>query len=169
MLLIANENPYVSGEVAMFEELIRAGEEKSSFTLPFGLRNFLISCLIEHQHDPDIVHCVLALDFLQSSLTSGAERAVVLKRAGDASLILAGFFPERALRLNVSSFYFRLMGQSFYGSLAAHLESGPSPEIGKFYNTVADVFPALELVLRNARGKAQDEWSAFRRFRAQLN
>ncbi len=169
MFLTAKADPYVSGEVVMFDTLVRFGEEKSSTTLPFHLRGFLVQCLVEHQHDPDIVHHVLALDFLESRNLVGSQRAVFLKRAGDASLLLAGFFPERAIRLNVSSSYFRMMGQSLYGSLAVHFDASSLYEQGKFYNTIAENFSVLELVLRSTRGKAESEWELFRRFLSVLN
>ncbi len=170
MLLIAEKNPYVSEETALFDDLVRVGEEKAHITLSRNLRLFLVDCLIEHLQDPDIVWRILALDFLESDRLSGAERVVRLKRCGDASLILAGFFPERALRLRVSSTYFRQMGQSFFGTLATHLEvTAVTMEQGQFFNEVARGFEMLERVLNCARGKAQDEWGAFRRFRARLN
>ncbi len=168
MLLPAQERNFVSGETALFSDLVAVGEARSHTTLPISLRNFLVSCLVEHLSDPAIVHQVLALNFLESSHKTGASLVAILRRSGDASLILAGLFPERALRLNVSSAYFRMMGQSFYGSLAAYLESGSTFERGRFYNEVACGFEALERVLNGARGKAENEWMAFQRFRARL-
>jgi len=169
MLLLYKQDPYVSPAVALFDTLIQAGEAKAHVALPVNLRVFLVSCLIEHLREPDIVRCVLALDLLESSGKSGAERAVFLKRAGDAALILAGLYPERALRLNVSSAYLRSMGQAFYASLAAHLDAGPAVERGRFYNEVTQGFVSLERVLNGARGRAENEWDVYRRFRAQIN
>lgn len=168
-MMLANPNPYVTSEVSLFTDLVKVGEEKTHATLPDHLRSFLVYCLIEHLEDPDIVWHVLALDFLEAEHKSGAVRAAALKRAGDASLILAGLFPERALRLRVSADYFRMMGQSFYGSLAVQLEVTALAEQGQFYNEVAREFALLERVLNGARGKAQNEWLAFLRFKAQLN
>lgn len=169
MLLVPNQTPYTSGVEAIFVTLIKAGEARSHITLPQDLALFLRSCLIEHLRDPGIVHRVLALDFLESIEKFGAARTMLLKRAGDAALILAGLYPERALRLNVSSLYFRRMGQASYGSLAAHLEASPAAERGRFYNEVARRFVLLEQVLNGARGRAENEWDAFRRFRALIN
>jgi hypothetical protein len=61
------------------------------------------------------------------------------------------------------------MGQASYGSLAAHLEASPAAERGRFYNEVARRFVLLEQVLNGARGRAENEWDAFRRFRALIN
>lgn len=169
MLLTAKKNPYVSEKVDLFETLVRAGEEKSSIILPVNLHTFLVNCLVEHLCDPDIAHIVLALDLLEPTRKVGNEKAVFLKRRGDASLILAGLFPERALRLHVSSSYFRFMGQSFYATLAAHLGAGPAVERGIFYSEVAREFGSLAQVLKSARAPERDEWRAYRRFCAELN
>lgn len=64
---------------------------------------------------------------------------------------IAEFFPKRALRLRVSSTYFRFMGQSAYASLAARLQAMGKEERGKFYDVVAEDFRLLEEVLRATR------------------
>lgn len=164
MLLIGRKNPYVSEKVDLFETLVRAGEETSSITLPVNLHMFLVDCLIEHLSDPDIVHHVLALDLLDPTWKVGNEKAVFLKRRGDASLLLAGLFPERALRLHVSSSYFRFMGQAFYSSLSAHLSIGPAIERGMFYSEVAREFGSLAQVLKSSRAPEKDDWRSYLRF-----
>ncbi|MEK7604513.1 MAG: hypothetical protein AAB442_01835 [Patescibacteria group bacterium] len=167
-MLLARQNPYVSGEVALFDTLVRAGEEKASVTLPHALHGFLVDCLVEHLRDPEITHDVLALGFLRAVELSGEKGNVVLKRVGDEALLLAGLFPERALRLRVSVRYFRQMGQSAYGNLSAKLIAGGKPERSHFYNTLARQFELLEKVLGAVRATPESEWDAFRRFRAQL-
>ncbi len=165
MLLIPNQNPYVSGETAVFDSLVRTGEERSHVTLPFNLRLFLVDCLIEHLPDAGITQHVLALGLLESSEKSGAERTLLLKRTGDAALILAGLYPERANRLNVTPTYFRFMGQTSYATLATHLLASSAADRGKFFNEVADGFVLLERVLNNVRAEVESEWIAFLWFR----
>lgn len=169
MLHTARKNPYVSGKVDLFETLVRAGEEASSITLPVHLHMFLVDCLVEYLSDPDIVHLVLALDLLDPPRKVGNEKTVFLKRRGDASLLLAGLFPERARRLHVSSSYFRLMGQAFYTSLSAHLSIGPAIERGMFYNEVAREFGSLTQVLTSSRAPETDEWNSYIRFCTRAN
>lgn len=164
MLLVPNQHPYASEVDAIFVTLIRAGEAESHITLSFSLRTFLANCLVEHLRDPDIVRSVLALDLLESSRKPGAERIVSLKRAGDASLILAGLYPERARRLNVSAEYFRFIGQSSYASLAAQLMIGLTKERGALFNEVTAEFGSLERVLIGARGREENRRDIFRRF-----
>lgn len=169
-LLLHNPTPYVSAETALFSALIKAGEDRAHVTLPASLEMFLLGCLTEHLRDPEIVHRVLALDFYGACVERGAERERLLKRVGDAGLIMAGLYPERALRLNVKSVYFRFMGRSAYSSLAAHLEiRQPTRERSSLYQAATQEFISLERVLNGARGKAESDWDMYRRFRAQLN
>ncbi len=168
MLLVPGNNPSVSGETAILDTLVAIGEERSYITLPFHLRMFLIGCLAEYIRDPDITHTVLALGFLQSSEKIGHAKLLLLKRTGDAALLLAGFYPERSRRLHVSSVYFHFMGQASYTSLSAHLQVGPEVERGRFFSEVASAFGDLANVLRATRSQAENEWTAFRRFRSQI-
>jgi len=167
-MLLPRESPYVSGETAMFDTLVTTGEEKSLVTLPFPLHAFLVGCLAEHVHDPEIVHHVLAFGLLGSVTKSGEQGNVLLKRTGDEALLLAGLFPERALRLRVSSSYFRFMGQAAYAGLAVRLQAMGKVERGKFYDIVTEDFPLLEKVLQAARAQPETEWDAFQRFRVRL-
>lgn len=167
-VLLPEKNPYVSGEMSLFDTLVRTGEEKSSVMLPFPLHSFLVACLAEHLRDTEIVHGTLALGFLNATTKLGEQGNVVLKRTGDAALLLAGLFPERALRLHVSSVYFRLMGQAAYASLAVKLQTRGNSERGYFYDDVAEHFPVLEKVLGAVRARPQNEWGAYQRFRVAL-
>ena len=166
-MLLPKTNPYVPGDISIFNTLVSAGEEKSCIALPYHLRGFLVDCLVEHVRDREIVHTVLALSLLHSAEKLGEQGNVLLKQTGDGALLLAGLFPERALRLHVSSRYFRLIGQTAYTNLAAKFQVTGRPERGKFYNAVATHFHLLEKVLDAARVRTS-EWELFRRFRVSL-
>lgn len=150
-MLLPKSDPYVSGEMSIFDTLVKAGEEKCFIALPFQLHLFLVNCLVEHVRDREIVHHVLALGLLQSATKTGEQGNVLLKRTGDAALLLAGLFPERAARLHVSSVYFRYMGQAAYANLAAKFFVTGRPERGRFYDTVTTYFHLLERVLNAVR------------------
>lgn len=167
-MLLPESNPYVSGEISILETLVRAGEEKASVSLPPQLHMFLVGCLAEHLRDPDIAHHVLALGLLRSATRSGESGNVLLKRTGDAALLLAGFFPERASRLHVDPRYFRHMGQAAYASLAVKLQATGKTDRGKFYDEVVERFQLLEQVLDPARARPGTESESYRRFRAGL-
>jgi len=167
-MLVPEKNPYVSGEISIFDTLVRAGEEKSHVTLPVQLHMFLVGCLVEHLRDTGITHHVLAIGVLRSATRSGESGNVLLKRSGDAALLLAGFFPERALRLHVSSRYFRFMGQAAYANLAVKLQAMGKEDRGKFYDEVVEHFQSLETVLNAARAQPETNWGFYQRFRTSL-
>jgi len=162
----SNSNDVLGTE--LFDVLVRAGEEKSLVTLPTRLHIFLVNCLVEHMRDRAIGFHVLALGLLDVSAKHGEQRNLLLKRTGDAALLLAGLFPERALRLQVSSAYFRLMGQAAYASLAARSQMLGRWHRGEFYNEVAEQFRFLEKVLNAVRARPETEWEAYKRFRVRL-
>lgn len=167
-MLLPKSDPYVSGEVSIFDTLVRVGEERSSIMLPFQLRLFLVGCLVDHLYDQAITHQVLALGLLQSATKLGEEGNVLLKRTGDSALLLAGLFPERTLRLHVSRSYFRFMGQAAYANLAARFQASGKPERGKFYDKVTEHFQLLEKVLDAVRLRPAAEWGFYQRFRASI-
>jgi hypothetical protein len=151
MLIVAEKTLFVSSEVSLFDKLVSAGEEKAHITLPHQIRIFLVLYLTEHLCDTSIIHNVLALGLLNSPQRFGEFGNVELRRTGDAALLLAGFYPEWAHRLNVSPDYFRFMGQSAYASLAARLHATGKTERGRFYDEVAVRLRSLETVLYAAR------------------
>lgn len=167
-MFLPENNSYASGEVALFDTLVRIGEQNAAITLPFQLHLFLVDCLVEHLFDKDITHHILAIGLLSSTEKFGAEGTALLKRTGDEALILAGLFPERARRLNVSRTYFRHMGQSAYASLSVRLQATGKSERGKFYDAVAEHFQLLEKVLGSARAQSDTEQTAFMRFCSKL-
>ncbi|MCR4276374.1 MAG: hypothetical protein NUV90_03250 [Candidatus Parcubacteria bacterium] len=152
-MLLPKSNSYVSGETSIFDTLVKAGEEDSFIALPYQLHTFLVQCLVEHVRDREIAHYVLALHFLRSAEKLGEQGNVVLKRTGDAALLLAGLFPERASRLHVSSSYFRCMGQAAYANLAVKFLVTGRPERGRFYDKVTVYFHLLERVLNAVRAQ----------------
>lgn len=167
-MLLPEKTPYVSSEISLFEKLVGVGEDRSHVTLPLQLHGFLVACLNDHLRDTRILSRVLAINLLRSTELRGKRSAVMLKRVGDEALLLAGLFPERSLRLHVSSSYFRYMGQTAYASLAARLQSTGMREPGKFYDHVAENFTCLEKVLNAARAKPDGPWDVWRRMLATL-
>lgn len=167
-MLLPLETSGVSSELSMFDTLVSIGEERTLTSLPHQLHAFLVACLLDHMRDVEITHQVLAQAFLESRYAHGAECDVRLKRIGDGALILAGFFPERALRLHVSSSYFSAIGQSAYGNLGMRLLAVGKSDRGAFYDAVAKSFAVLARVLRGARAAPHADWEAYRRFRADL-
>lgn len=167
-MLLPESSPYFSAETSIFDTLVKKGEEKSAVRLPHQMHLFLVDCLVEHLRDHEITHHVLALGLLRSTEKSGVQAIALLKRTGDAALILAGLFPERALRMDVSSAYFRFMGQAAYASLATKLYATGRSVRGQFYDNLTEQFQQLEKVLNAVRAQPKTEWEHYQRFRTTL-
>lgn len=151
-----------AAKLSLFDALVRAGEQMSFVELPSLLHGFLVERLNHRMKDPDIVSPVLALELLNFDGAVGEERNTRLERTGDGALLLAGLFPERAQRLHVSRTYFRHMGVSAYANLAAQLHAGGKRHRAEIYETVANAFMLLELVLKGARKKKHElTWKEF--------
>lgn len=164
-MLLPDPNPYVSGEVSLFEKLVSIGEHKESVTLPLELHAFLVACLLEHMKDVAIIQHMLALGLLGSTGIVGELGNLVLRRTGDGALLLVGLFPERARRLNVAPAYFGHMGQAAYATLATRYLASKTPERGKHYNRIVKNFSLLARVLRRARAEPSKVlWETFFQF-----
>ncbi|MBI2025270.1 hypothetical protein HYT04_00575 [Candidatus Kaiserbacteria bacterium] len=152
-ILLAKRTPYVSPEIPIFDKMVRQGEAESFITLPILHHGFLVWCLVEHLSDVEIFHDRIALNLLNATTKKREQANMFLMRAGDEALLLAGLFPESARRLNVSSSYFRFMGQAAYASLAARYMVTGMDGRGGFFDKMAEDFPFLEKVLRATRSK----------------
>ncbi len=161
MMLLPEQGSY-SHAISVFNQLVRAGEEKSLTPLPHPLREYLVWCLLEHVHDVDIVDEAIALNYLRSFELRGEHAAHFLKRAGDAALLFAGFFPERARHMRVGPDYFRFMGKGAYYTLATDHAVLRESARRKFYGTVVTHYESLERVLQGARSPTDDPgWDSF--------
>lgn len=163
-MLLPQGNQYVSGEVTLFDKLVRAGEERSSITLPHRLHAFLVGCLLEYLRDISLLEKVLALDFLQAR--AGLNETGLLKRTGDEALLIAGLFPRRARSMNVSASYISGMGESAYLGLADKLLLAGKKEPALFYGEVGIRFRLLAEVLNGTREGPRTAWDLFQQFRA---
>ena len=160
MNMILASSSYAA-QTSLFDQLVRAAEESALVTLPYHLRNFLVVCLSAHVHDTEIVCETIALSYLKAGEMRGEHAATLLRRAGEGALLLAGLFPERARRLNVSADYFCVVGQTAYLTLATETQVVRDPDRRAFYGFVAEQFAELIRVLRQARARPEREWEAF--------
>ncbi len=168
-MLLPQGNDYVSGEVSVFDSLVRFGEEKSCITLPHHLHGFLVECLLEYMKDTGIVQEGFALNFPLARIEKHATGNQRLKRMGDAALILAGLFPQRAQRLNVSVTYIREMGEGAYLNLADKLLRAGSKERALFFGELGIQFHLLVEVLNGTREHPQTAWAVYQQFRMNMN
>ena len=82
----------------------------------------------------------LALILLRAMAAERRERATHLKRLGDTSLFVSGFFGDSLTRSAVDAGYYRAMGERAYGALA---ESERGGALGGLYGELARRFEAF--------------------------
>lgn len=167
-MLLPQGNDYVSGEVSVFDKLVRAGEENACIDLPLRLRSFLIGCLMEYLRDIGMFQECLALNILEHRRATGEVANGQLKRTGDIALILAGLFPRRVRRMNVSLSYVNSMGEGAYMNLADKFLRAGRRERALFYGEVGIQFSLLVEVLNGARSPRTTAWQLYQEFQKKI-
>jgi hypothetical protein len=93
--------------------------EETEFYLVDLLDGFLASeRLFVERSDGSVDSEPLALILLKALAADRRERAARLKRLGDTSLFVSGFFGDSLARSAVDAGYYRAMGERAYGALA---------------------------------------------------
>ncbi len=122
-----------------FTEMVDAGFEKRNLKVPDPAKIYLIS-LLEYYLDarnlftyPD----TLAETFLLASSSPYSERIDLLKKLGDKSLYVSGFFGDSLNRKVIDIDYYAGMGGAAYHALS---ESVREESLSKTYKIFADNF-----------------------------
>ena len=153
----SNEVIFEPTVTATWVEFVKAGEARAECNLGEDLESFLVFTLMRFMHRTDLFSIVLATEFLNASTEyAGKKKEQVLSEIGDASLILAGLYPERSQRLGVSSSYFSEMGQMAFGELADSFATRKLKGLEGLYRNVGNGFPFMADVLFAAREKKSD-------------
>ncbi|MFA6608322.1 MAG: hypothetical protein WCT07_00180 [Candidatus Paceibacterota bacterium] len=105
-------------QTELFFDLIRDGEKRAKTFLPESLESYMVFMLQRHLKNATITTTVFAIEYLENLTKNLHERQSCLSETADAGLILAGLFPERSRRLNVSYTYFTDMSQLCFFDLA---------------------------------------------------
>lgn len=114
-----------------------------------NVEHYLVLTLDHFTRDKDLSSVVIAIDFLLALDSLGREGGGPIRRVGDECLLLAGLFPGRAARKQVSLEYFIGMGQEAYRTLTqAHFKSLYDPAL---FGQLSHDFPDLIDVLQTMR------------------
>jgi hypothetical protein len=92
----------------------------------------------------------MAVTFLKSLEAGLVERALVLRKLGDSSLFVSGFFSDSLTRKPVDIDYYISMGSTSYGRLADSLKDVTSP----LFRELSDKFIKLVDVLAEVSEKS---------------
>lgn len=129
---------------AQWHSLVCEAESASNIFLDEELESYLVFLLMRFLDKPDIAHKVLALEYIDSMLSSGQRKEEKLRDVGDVCLIHAGLFPERAKRKRVSEQYFIDLGCGAYQQLSVVVEN----QIADVYYRLSQSFVSLRDLLQ---------------------
>jgi hypothetical protein len=132
---------------AQWHSLVCEAEGVAQVYLDEELQSYLVFLLMRFLSKPDIAARVLALDYIDSLLSSGRRQRDKLRDVGDVCLIHAGFFPRRARRKRVSEQYFVDLGSGAYRHLSAVLETRGA----RLYQRLCESFVPIRDLLRAMR------------------
>ena len=134
-------------ETAQWYRLVNEAEAAAGTHLPEEVESYLVFLLMRFRSRPEMAGRILALDYLRGLLSGGRLREQRLQEVGDHCLLLSGFFPQRARRLNVSVDYFVDLGQGAYHSLA----SLDPQQLGRLFAELGERFVVMMDLLRRMR------------------
>src|SRR5688572_546372 len=138
---------------ALWQELIREGEQRAGKALGEDLESYLVFTLMRHLGDAPLAHRVMALELLEALNAAGAQRKGELRDVGDRCLLIAGLYPDLAKRRRVPLSYFVDLGQGAYDTLAGEMRAA----LSALYAELARAFAQLVRVLVEVR-KLSGEW-----------
>jgi hypothetical protein len=132
---------------AQWHSLVCEAENAANIYLDEELQSYLVFLLMRFLNKPDIASKILAMDYIESLLSSGQRKQDKLRDVGDACLIHAGFFPRRARRKRVSENYFIELGSGAYQHLSVVVEN----RIASLYYRLAQSFVNIRDLLHAMR------------------
>jgi len=123
-------------------------QQETEFYLVELLTGFLSSDrLFVQQADGSVEEEPLALILLRAMAAERRERAAALKRLGDTSLFVSGFFGDSLARGPVDAGYYRSMGERAYGALAdgerSQALAGLYGELSRRFDAFVDCFAEI--------------------------
>lgn len=148
----------VSGETieSYFAEIVGQAVQQRKVAVTAEAQFYLVKLLCEFAltdrlYEPDDEtgqrqREALALQLARANSAPSNERVQLLKRLGDSSLYISGFFAESLARSLVDVEYYISMGGNAYGSLSATLQSRPGP------STFVSMFAELSSKFRDLVG-----------------
>lgn len=99
---------------AQWHDLVHEAELLAHLSLGEALESYLVFTLMRFTQRPQLLHNIMALEFLNSLNKQGARRHDDLRDVGDQCLLFSGLFPGSARRRLVRIGYFVRLGRSAY-------------------------------------------------------
>lgn len=145
-----------STSLAQWYTLVNEAQVTCGKRLAIDLESYLVYLLESYTNKPELTVSILSLEYLKSLETTGKIRAERLRDVGDKCLLFSGFFPDLAIKRNVTVSYFVELGRRAYTYLALLNKNGVLSS--EFYTHLKEQFVSLlDLVfsMRDINGEKQ--------------
>lgn len=139
--LLRNESP-----VEYFRELVETAIEHQHLAVGELTSFYLVNLLAgftQLERSPAADDEALGVRLAQALQTAGAAQREGLRKVGDRSLFISGFFSDSLNRRLVDVDYYIRLGERAYGSLARRGD----PALGEVYDELSEKFTAMVDVL----------------------
>ena len=141
--------PHEDSRWVEWHNLLIEAQEKSGHTLIEPVEHYVLITLDAYTAQLKLATSALAIEFLENVHVNHVRDFQKLRSVGDQCLILAGLFPERAKRKNVSAEYFRNLGENAYYVLS-FANTFPKYDHSLFYQLFEN-FSDLIRILKSMR------------------
>lgn len=135
-----------NAEIGLWVDLLKEGQGRAHVSLSETEESYTALMLQRFARRTDLTTITFALAFMEHAHEGPVQRQDSLWETADAGLLVAGLFPERARKKNVSVSYFTDMSQICFFELAGicerlrhQSEAGMYREIGAGVERVAYV------------------------------
>lgn len=144
----------VNTTTELWVTFVKEAQFLANTKLPENLESYIVFMLQRFVRRTDFGTVPFAIQCLEGA-TKGMkfQRKTKLGETADASLIMAGLFPERAQRLNVSPSYFMDISEMCYRELAVVCDYLKCKKEASDFKEIGDNIILLTGTLRAARNK----------------
>ncbi len=147
-------------QAELWQALVHEAGERAHAPLDDTRESYLVFVLLRYQRDDTLLARTQALEWLDAQSLVGTLRADALRDVGDRCLLIAGLYPQLAIRRHVQVDYFIRMGRGAYLEVAEASRNA----YAKLFEQLAKSYQDLVRTLRALRGMPEDvllpAWSA---------
>lgn len=114
-------SPNKNTRLILWHDLVTESMDKSGLQFSDSVSHYLTLTLETYSRKIEIVSNVLAIQYLENIRISNTANAYAIRDVADQCLILAGLFPDSAMKKRVSRSYYSDLGmQAYYILSYAH-------------------------------------------------
>lgn len=158
-----------NAETRLWVDLLKEGQRRARVSLTETEESYTVFMLQRFTRKTDLLALTLALAFLEHEQEPAMQRQDSLWETADTGLLVAGLFPERAKRKNVSVSYFTDMSQICFFELASICDRLKHPGEACMYREIGAGVERVAYVLYCTRRKNTTMQEIFAQYGIRLN